>query len=124
MCQDAPSAVLEMEAWGTTFSRADGKIAQRPFGGAGFPRTCYAADRIGHNLIHTLYEVSRYRGSGERFVLSLAVEGNRCRGLAALDPASGRSRHSPAIVASATGGHGHLLPILTPTSHRDGMALH
>ena len=42
---------------GTVFSRDEkGRIAQRPFGGAGFPRTCYAADRTGHNLLHTLYE--------------------------------------------------------------------
>jgi citrate synthase len=42
---------------GTVWSRLEsGKIAQRPFGGAGFPRTCYAADRTGHNILHTLYE--------------------------------------------------------------------
>src|SRR4030042_1988419 len=57
MCEEGIERVIEMEHWGTLFSRTgDGKIAQRPFGGAGFPRTCYAADRTGHNLLHVLYE--------------------------------------------------------------------
>ena len=57
LCENATRAVIELEHMGTVFSRNDeGKIAQRPFGGAGFPRTCYAADRTGHNLLHTLYE--------------------------------------------------------------------
>ena len=57
MCREAPSTVIELEHMGTVWSRLkNGKIAQRPFGGAGFPRTCYAADRTGHNALHTLYE--------------------------------------------------------------------
>ena len=49
MTQDAPPAIFEMEHWGCPFSRYDdGRIAQRPFGGAGFPRTCYGADKTGH----------------------------------------------------------------------------
>ncbi|HMB44949.1 MAG TPA: FAD-binding protein, partial [Candidatus Methanoperedens sp.] len=57
LCWEAPSRVIEMENWGTLFSRTeDGKIAQRPFGGAGFPRTAYAQDRTGHHLLHTMYE--------------------------------------------------------------------
>src|SRR5512147_555075 len=57
MCREAAERVIEMERWGTLFSRTeDGAIAQRPFGGAGFPRTAYAADRTGHHLLHTLYE--------------------------------------------------------------------
>ncbi|MGZ7049883.1 MAG: FAD-binding protein, partial [Methanobacterium sp.] len=57
MCREAPSTVIELEHMGTVWSRLEnGKIAQRPFGGAGFPRTCYAADRTGHNTLHTLYE--------------------------------------------------------------------
>lgn len=56
LARDAPERVLEMEHWGAYFSRfEDGRIAQRPFGGAGFPRTCYAADRTGHHLLHTLW---------------------------------------------------------------------
>jgi len=57
MCKNAPGAVIELEHFGTVFSRLqDGRIAQRPFGGGMFPRTCYAADRTGHNILHTLYE--------------------------------------------------------------------
>ena len=64
MCRLAPEVVYEFEHWGAPFSRfADGTVAQRPFGGAGFPRTCYAADRTGHVLLHTLYEQAVRRGS-------------------------------------------------------------
>ena len=57
MCEEAPKIVVEFESMGTPFSRLDsGFIAQRPFGGAGFPRTCYAGDRTGHALLHTLFE--------------------------------------------------------------------
>ena len=54
MTTDAPGVIFEMEHWGCPFSRFDdGRIAQRPFGGAGFPRTCYGADKTGHYLLHT-----------------------------------------------------------------------
>lgn len=57
LCKNAPAAVIELEHFGTVFSRfPDGRIAQRPFGGGMFPRTCYAADRTGHNILHSLYE--------------------------------------------------------------------
>ena len=56
LCREAPSIIYEMEHWGCPFSRfPDGSIAQRPFGGAGFPRTCYSADLTGHVLLNTLY---------------------------------------------------------------------
>ena len=89
MCQEGIESVIEMEHWGTLFSRTDdGKIAQRPFGGAGFPRTCYAADRTGHNLLHALYEqvmgfqIPVYE---EWYALSLVVEDGRCVGVFALN---------------------------------------
>lgn len=54
MCKDAPRAIIELEHWGTLFSRTEtGRLAQRPFGGAGFPRTCFAADKTGHVLFAT-----------------------------------------------------------------------
>src|SRR6266581_4055813 len=57
MCCEAPSDICELERMGVIFSRdAEGRIAQRPFGGAGFPRTCYAADRTGHAILHAMYE--------------------------------------------------------------------
>src|SRR5215472_15051086 len=56
-CTEAPKVVVEMEHFGTIFSRADdGSLATRPFGGAGFPRTIYAADRTGLALLQALYE--------------------------------------------------------------------
>jgi len=57
LTKEAIPTIYEIESWGAPFSRLDdGKIAQRPFGGAAFPRTCYAEDRTGHNLLHTLYQ--------------------------------------------------------------------
>ena len=57
LCDEAPDDVYQLEHWGAVFSRTeDGRIAQRPFGAAGEPRTAYAADITGHVLIHVLYE--------------------------------------------------------------------
>jgi succinate dehydrogenase / fumarate reductase flavoprotein subunit len=113
LCRNAPRAVYEMEHFGTVFSRDEkGRISQRPFGGAGFPRTCYAADRTGHNLLHTLYEqlqaqqVSLYE---EYFVTSLVTDGARCEGCTALcirdGTVHGFSARSTLI---ATGGFGRI----------------
>src|SRR4030042_2777910 len=76
MCEDAPGRILEMEHWGMPFSRtAEGKIAQRPFGGAGFPRTCYAADKTGHALLHTLYQQTiRFKHAAERNEITIYEE--------------------------------------------------
>ena len=58
LTKDAVACIYELERWGVPFSRlSDGRIAQRPFGGAAFPRTCYAEDRTGHNLLHYLSAV-------------------------------------------------------------------
>ncbi len=113
MCRGAMERVIEMEHWGTLFSRTeDGKIAQRPFGGAGFPRACYAADRTGHNLLHTLYEqviclqIPVYE---EWYVLSLVVEDGRCAGVLALDFFEGRIVLIQAkAVILTTGGYGRI----------------
>ncbi len=57
LCDEAPDDVYQLENWGAVFSRTDdGRIAQRPFGAAGEPRTAYAADITGHVLVHVLYE--------------------------------------------------------------------
>lgn len=113
LCKEAPSAVIEMEHLGTVFSRLEnGKIAQRPFGGAGFPRTCYAADRTGHNLLHTLYEQLVKAGITvyeEFFVTSLMVEDGKCTGCLALD-VSDSTLHAFNSKATllATGGYGRI----------------
>ncbi|MFW6305225.1 MAG: FAD-binding protein [Candidatus Saliniplasma sp.] len=112
LCKKAPEAVIELEHMGTVFSRfEDGKIAQRPFGGAGFPRTCYAADRTGHNLLHTLYEQSI---SGiiefydEYFVTSLVEDDGNCVGCIALDIREGTLHAFSGVVILATGGFGRI----------------
>ncbi len=113
MCREGIDRVIEMEHWGTLFSRTeDGKIAQRPFGGAGFPRTAYAADRTGHNLLHTLYEqvtglhIPVYE---EWHALSLVVGEGRCVGILGLHFFEGRIYPIRAkAVILATGGYGRI----------------
>lgn len=113
LAKEAPGAVIENERWGTAFSRTDdGKIAQRPFGGAAFPRTCYAADRTGHNLLHTTFEQALRSGVtfyDEWFVTSLVKDQNHICGLTALNIASGdiHSFIGKAVVI-ATGGFGRV----------------
>ncbi|MFW9961453.1 MAG: FAD-dependent oxidoreductase [Candidatus Thorarchaeota archaeon] len=113
LTKEAPKAVIENERWGTAFSRtADGRIAQRPFGGAMFPRTCYAADRTGHNLLHTTFEQALRAGVklyNEWFVTSLVRDGGHVCGLTALNISTGdiHSFVGKAIVI-ATGGFGRV----------------
>jgi len=113
ICREAMERVIEMEHWGTLFSRTeDGKIAQRPFGGAGAPRACYAADRTGHNLLHTLYEqVTRLQIPvyEEWLALSLVVAEGRCVGVLGLHFFEGRiiPIQSKAVIL-ATGGYGRI----------------
>jgi succinate dehydrogenase / fumarate reductase, flavoprotein subunit len=113
MCQEGIGRVIEMEHWGTLFSRTqDGKIAQRPFGGAGFPRACYAADRTGHNLLHTLYEQAmglRIPVYEEWHALALVVEDGRCKGALAFHLFKGTMVpiHAKATIL-ATGGYGRI----------------
>lgn len=130
MCREAPGDILELERLGVIFSRdAQGRIAQRPFGGAGFPRTCYAADRTGHALLHALYEQILKRRTTvyeEWYVTALVVEGGVCRGVIAWDIVHGGLRLIQAkAVILATGGSGRAF--LTSTNAvintGDGMAL-
>ena len=92
MCKEAPSAVIELEHYGVPFSRtAEGKIYQRAFGGmtthfgqGQAQRTCAAADRTGHAILHTLYQQSlRHRVEFfiEYFCLDLIMESGECRGV-------------------------------------------
>jgi len=113
MCEEGIERVIEMEHWGTLFSRTgDGKIAQRPFGGAGFPRTCYAADRTGHNLLHALYEqvtglqIPVYE---EWYALALVVDDERCTGIIGFNFFKGEILpiHAKSIIL-ATGGYGRI----------------
>ena len=93
MCEEAPKIVIEFESMGAPFSRLDsGLIAQRPFGGAGFPRTCYAADRTGHVLLHTLYEQCVHKNVqffDEFFLIDLIKVEDQITGILTLDMTSG-----------------------------------
>ncbi|HSN03824.1 MAG TPA: FAD-binding protein [Nitrospira sp.] len=130
MCREAPDDILELERMGVIFSRdVHGRIAQRPFGGAGFPRTCYAADRTGHALLHALYEQILKRRTAvyeEWYVTSLVVEDGMCRGVIAWDLLHGGLQLIQArAVILATGGSGRVFFTSTNAviNTGDGMAL-
>lgn len=113
MCGKAAEIVYEMEHWGCPFSRFDdGKIAQRPFGGADFPRTCYAADRTGHVLLHTLYEQAVKVGVkvyDERTVVSLSIKDGHFVGLVALNLSNEEFEiFEGKACVFATGGYGRV----------------
>ncbi len=109
----APKLIRQMEHWGCPFSRTDeGTISQRPFGGGGFPRTCFASDKTGHALLHTMYQhivklgIKVYE---EVVAISLVVEEEVCRGVVAMDLQSGEiiPMASDAVIF-ATGGAGQV----------------
>ena len=119
MCKEAPAAVLELEHYGLPFSRTeDGKIYQRPFGGmtthygkGTAQRTCAAADRTGHAMLHTLYQQSLAHQAEffvEYFALDLIMDAQgACRGVLTLNLATGQLHLFRAQgVVLATGGYG------------------
>ena len=119
MCEQAPRAVVELEHYGVPFSRtAEGRIYQRPFGGmtthfgeGTAQRTCAAADRTGHAIIHTLYQQSLNHGADffiEYFVLGLLMDNEgACCGVVAwcLDDGSMHIFRAHKVIL-ATGGYG------------------
>ncbi|MEX2496980.1 MAG: succinate dehydrogenase flavoprotein subunit [Woeseia sp.] len=118
MCKEAPDAVIELEHYGLPFSRTeDGRIYQRPFGGmttnfgeGTAQRTCAAADRTGHAMLHTLYQQSLKHDAQfyvEYFAIDLIMEEGECRGVVAIDLADGSlHRFRAHQVVLATGGYG------------------
>jgi succinate dehydrogenase / fumarate reductase flavoprotein subunit len=120
MTKDAPKRIYEMENWGCPFSRTDeGTIAQRPFGGAGFPRTAYGTDRTGHYLLHTLYEQAiKYEQASERgefkmydewLATSLVIDNGAVQGIIAMNIVTGELEAFQAdAVIFATGGSGRM----------------
>src|SRR5437870_11173487 len=119
LVREAPAAVYELEHYGLPFSRTeDGKIYQRAFGGMttrygeGPPalRTCAAADRTGHAMLHTLYSQSLKQDADffiEYFALDLIMQDGACRGVVALNLDDGSvHRFRAQAVAIATGGYG------------------
>ncbi len=130
LCKDAPENIYELESMGAVFSRdKDGAIAQRAFGGAAYPRTCYLADRTGHGMVHLLFEqlikhsVCLYN---EWHVVKVVTEDNVVRGVIALDILTGKLHRLRAkAVLLATGGYGRVFTTTTNalSSTGDGMAL-
>src|SRR5262245_61418241 len=113
LCDEAPGDVYQLEHWGAVFSRTeDGKIAQRPFGAAGEPRTAYAADITGHVLLQVLYEQIMKRDLlvyDEWFAWKLVVNDGRCQGVICWDLVNGGLVTLRAkTVILCTGGAGRL----------------
>ena len=130
LCDEAPDDVYQLENWGAVFSRTeDGRIAQRPFGAAGEPRTAYAADITGHVLVHVLYEQVMKRDLKvyeEFFVWKLVVDDDRCQGVIAWNLLDGGLASIGAkTVILATGGAGRLYAGTTNAyaCTGDGMAM-
>jgi succinate dehydrogenase / fumarate reductase flavoprotein subunit len=113
LCNEAPDDVYQLEHWGAVFSRTDdGRIAQRPFGAAGAPRTAYAADITGHVLVQVLYEQVVKRDLlvyEEYFAWRLVLNDGRCQGVICWDLLNGGLKTIGAkTIILATGGAGRL----------------
>ena len=113
MTHEAGPCIVEMEHWGCPFSRTDdGRIAQRPFGGAGYPRTCFAADKTGLYMLHTLWErsvklnIPLYE---DRILVDVVLEGDTCRGVICYNLLTGELEQFMAeAVVFGTGGSGQI----------------
>src|SRR5213594_2895579 len=130
LCDEAPDDLYQLENWGAVFSRTeDGRIAQRPFGAAGEPRTAYAADITGHVLVHVLYEQVMKRDIPtyeEFFAWRLVENDGRCQGVICWDLLGGGLKTIGAkTIILCTGGAGRLY-VGTTNAYSctgDGMAL-
>ena len=139
LCKEAPNAVIELEHYGVPFSRTkDGKIYQRAFGGmtknygnTPIKRTCAAADRTGHAILHTLYGQALKHKTNffiEYFVLDLLMKNGECKGVLAWNLKDGTiHRFRSHITILATGGYGKIYHSATSahicTGDGNGMAL-
>ena len=118
LCKEAPQAVVELEKYGVPFSRTEeGKIYQRPFGGMTknhgngvIQRTCAAADRTGHAILHTLYGQALKKNTEffiEYFALDLLMHNGKCQGVLAWSLQDGKiHRFKSNMTILATGGYG------------------
>ena len=137
LCKEAPRAVVELERYGVPFSRTDdGKIYQRPFGGmtknygnGTAQRTCAAADRTGHAILHTLYGQALKHNTEffiEYFALDLIMKNGECKGIIAWNLLDGTiHRFRSHITIIATGGYGKVYQTATSahTCTGDGNAM-
>lgn len=123
MCEQAVQAVYDLEHFGLPFSRtAEGRIAQRPFGGhtnnqtgKSVRRSCYAADRTGHMILQTLFQQcvkNKTQFFNEFHVIDLIVTDGKVAGVVSLELATGELHifHAKSVVF-ATGGHGRIWEI-------------
>jgi succinate dehydrogenase / fumarate reductase, flavoprotein subunit len=130
MCEDAPKQIIWLEHRGCIFSRMpDGRIAQRPFGGAGSPRTCYSADVTGLVILHTLWEQLERFGVTvyeEYFCTALAIDNGIGTGVVAYNMRNGALEKITAkATIFATGGAGRMYMKTTNgyASTADGMGI-
>ena len=134
--REAPGDIYQLEHWGAVFSRnEEGRLAQRPFGAAGSPRTVYSADITGHVLIHVLYEQLAKRevlGEGrmtvyeEFFAWQLVEDDGRCQGVICWDLVNGGLQLiTGKATVLATGGAGRIFRVTTNAyaCTGDGMAM-
>ncbi|MBN1994063.1 MAG: succinate dehydrogenase flavoprotein subunit [Anaerolineae bacterium] len=130
LVKDAIDIIYEYEHMGCVFSRlADGRIAQRRFGGHSVPRANYAADFTGHVLLHTIHEQALRHGAkfySEWYCLDLIIEDNVCRGVVAMDILTGKlyTMRAKAVVFGA-GGYGRAFKITSNAyaNTGDGVAI-
>jgi succinate dehydrogenase/fumarate reductase flavoprotein subunit len=133
---EAPGDIYQLEHWGAVFTRnEDGKLAQRPFGAAGSPRTIFSADITGHVLIQVLYEqlqkrmvlgAERMTVYEEYFAWRLVVDGGRCTGVICWDLLNGGLKlFAGKAIVLATGGAGRIFRTTTNAyaCTGDGMAM-
>ncbi len=126
-----PEEIIQLEHWGCPWSRdPDGRISQRAFGGMSVKRTCFAADKVGFHILHTLFQTSMKFPQIERFdeyfVTSLVLEAGACAGVVAIDLRGGRMvAITGKATILATGGCGRVYEFTTNGFIKtgDGMAL-
>lgn len=130
MCQEAARDIFTLEHWGVPFSReADGKLAQRAFGGQTKKRTVYAADKTGHYILQTCYEQVMKRDLAvydEWFVSSLALDGNRAVGAIATEMRTGEThafRGKAVILCTGPSGRAYARTSNAFTCTGDGLAM-
>ncbi len=130
LTSEAPANILELQKMGVVFNRNEsGGIAQRPFGGQSFPRSCYYADAVGHMMLHGLFDnVLKYKTKilYEYFVTSIIADNGKIGGLVAYDIKNGRFEGiSAKAVLFATGGYGQVYSSNTNAliNTGDGMAV-
>src|SRR5438128_5431288 len=129
--REAPVEIIQMEHWGCPWSRdPDGKVSVRPFGGMTTWRTCFAADKSGFHMLHTVFQTSlqfsQIHRHDEAFATKLLIEDSRCVGGLAIDMRSGKFEAITAkAVILATGGLGRVYAFTTNGNicTGDGMAL-